>query len=728
MTIFNSSKRRVKTPTLIQMEATECGAAALGIILGYHSLYIPLEQLRIACGVSRDGSKAVNMLKAARNYELKASGAKMDMDGLQEIPLPAIAFWEFNHFVVIEGYDSDKIYLNDPATGPRTVTYQDFDRAFTGVVLIFSPTARFEKSGSKFSLLKTLVPQIKKFKDPLIFIISFSLVLVIPGVMIPGFTKIFVDDVLIKNMGNWLLPLLWGIVLTGVLRTILSYLQQYYLLRLELKINLTSAAYFVWHLLRLPFSFFSQRYAGDLQSRVDSNDRLARWLSGDLSISAVSFISMIFYGIILLLYDLWLGIIGILFAIANGILLLYVSEQLKNNSYRLQQELGKLTGVEMNGLQAIETIKATSSEDAFFQRWAGYHAQTLLSQQKIQLAARVLSVIPQLLASVLTVVVLGLGGWRVMQGYLTIGGLVAFQSLLMSFNAPLMSLLGVTSELQQLRGDLARLADVNKHPEDPRFMVKPSAEPKIASSKLKGKLQLSKLTFGYSPLEPPLLDNMELLMEPGKQIAIVGHSGSGKSTIAKLICGLYQPWTGEILWDDQVYSEVPLAQISKSLAFVDQDIFLFEGSIRDNLTLWDKSVPLAAIERAIVDAELVDVIAQRPNGLHSEVANAGENYSGGQRQQLEIARALTLEPTILVLDEASASLDAITEFNIMQNIKKRGISVVIIAHRLSAIRDSDEIIVMEQGKVVERGKHDALVQQQGKYYRLMRDDMESRNE
>ncbi len=708
--------KRTKTPTILQMEAAECGAAALAIILAYYGHFVSLEEMRVSCGISRDGSKAVNMLQAARQYGLVAQGAKVELDALADLVFPFIAFWQFNHFVVVEGSDAKKVYINDPATGPRTITHEEFDQSFTGIVLLFEPGPDFKKSGQKESLLRSLLSRLQGIRTPLVYITIASLALVIPGIVIPGFTKVFIDEVLISHLSGWLLPLIWGLVFTALMRAALLWIQQTHLLRTELKLTLTTSTQFLWHVLRLPIAFFSQRYAGDISTRIAANDRLAILLSGDLSTSFVSLASMVFYAIVMFLYDWQLTLLGITTACINAALLYRVAKGIENNGRRLQQELGKLSGIEMSGLQAIETLKASGSENYFFQRWAGQHAQTINSQQRIHLYNLTLLILPQLLSGLMTVTVLGLGGWRIMQGYLTIGALVAFQSLLASFNEPLSTLLGLGSKLQEIRGDLARLDDVLRHPEDTRLAITSTT---TDSSKLQGKLELDNISFGYSPLELPLLENIQLTLKPGGRIAVVGISGSGKSTLAKLICGLYQPWSGKILLDDQLLETIPQPVLSRSLAFVDQDICLFDGTVRNNLTLWDSSIPIATIEQAIKDAALESLITGRPGGLEDPIINSGVNFSGGQRQQLEIARALTAEPSLLVLDEATASLDALTEYQIVENLKQRGCSLLIVAHRLSTIRECDEILVLEKGKIVARGTHDQLCQVEGPYRQLL---------
>lgn len=666
------SGKRVKTPTVLQMEVTECGAAALAIILGYYQRFVSLEELRIACGVSRDGSKAINMLRAARNYGLSAQGAQVEMDALPKLTFPFIAFWEFNHFVVVEGFDDKKIYLNDPATGPRTVTYDEFSRAFTGIILLFEPTSSLQKGGQKESLWMSLKSRLTGVRNAFIYITLASLSLVIPGILIPGFSKIFIDQILIHHLSGWLLPLIWGLALTAILRAALMWIQQIHLIRLQLKLALTTSAQFLWHVLHLPITFFTQRFAGDISSRIAANDRIATLISGELSTSIVSICSMILYAVIMALYDWTLTLIGISIALTNAALLYFVARRIANNSRRFLQEQGKLMGVEMSGIQAIETLKATGTEDDFFQKWAGYHAKTLNSQQRIQLYSSVLVVLPQLLTGILTTLILGVGGLRIMHGYLTVGGLVAFQTLLASFNAPLVTLLGFGGKLQEIRGDLTRLDDVLRHPED-NYITReklPSTSALKHVKKLNGTLTLNNISFGYSVLEPPILNDISFTVEEGKSLAIVGASGSGKSTLAKIICGLYSPWSGEVLIDNNVLTTIPRDILSRTLSFVDQDIFLFDGTIRDNLTLWNNHISNTAIEYAINDAELSSFLDSRPQGLSTQVINQGVNFSGGQRQQLEIARALTIEPMLLILDEATASLDAIAEANIVNHLKK----------------------------------------------------------
>jgi NHLM bacteriocin system ABC transporter peptidase/ATP-binding protein len=714
-------KKIIKTPVIFQMEALECGAAALAIVLAYYKRYVSLEELRVACGISRDGSKAINILRAARQYGLKAEGARAEMDDLAQLTFPFIVFWEFNHFVVVEGIDAKKFYLNDPATGPRTVSYDEFSRGFTGVILLFEPTSAFQSGGQQDTLWQNLKTRYSGGRGALLFITLASLSLVIPGIIIPGFAKIFIDDVLIHQFSGWLLPLIWGMVFIAGMRALLTWLKQIHLARLQIKLVLITSSQFFWHVLRLPISFFSQRFAGDISSRLSSNENIATIISGDFIASLVSLVSLVFFALVMLAYDWVLTSIGILTALANMSILFVILRGIANNSRRLKQEEGKLIGIEVSGIQAIETLKASGGEDDYFQRWAGYHARTLNTKQRIQLYSSVLSILPHLLNGLMYATVLGVGGLRIMHGYLTIGDLIAFQILLVSFNEPLMTLLGFGTKLQEIRGDIMRLDDVLRYPEDTSVVdkTKQQSDELQHIKKLKGNLEVKNVTFGYSLLEPPLLNNIEFTLFSGKSLAVVGRSGSGKSTLAKVICGLYKPWTGEIVLANQKLNQISRSLFSSTLSFVDQDIFLFEGTIRDNLTLWDTTIPLADIEQAIADAELTSLIAERLHGIEDKVIAQGANFSGGQRQQLEIARALVTQPKLLILDEATASLDAKTEEKIIANLKKRGCSLLMIAHRLSTIRSSDEIIVLDQGQIVEHGSHDALLNNKSTYYYLL---------
>jgi NHLM bacteriocin system ABC transporter peptidase/ATP-binding protein len=703
----------------LQLEAVECGAAALGIVLAHYGRWETLEVLRARCGVSRDGSKANNIVKAARNYGLLAKGFKKEPADLQAWKPPFIVFWNFNHFLVVEGFGRDKVYLNDPASGPRTVSAEEFDESFTGVALQFEPGPDFQKGGEKPSVIAALRPRLRGSRLALLYVVLAGLALVAPGLLAPTFGRVFVDDVLVGGEHGWVRPLLLAMALTALIRGGLTWLEQYYLGRLETKMALATASRFLWHVLRLPIEFFSQRAAGDIASRVRTNDRVASLLSGDLATTVLHVVMVVFYASLMLLYDPLLCLVGVAVAVFNILALRWVSRRRTDESRRLLQDRGKLMGTAMGGLQIIETLKATGAEADFFARWSGYQAKVMNAEQRLGASGQILDAVPPLLSAVSTVTILGLGALRVMDGHLSMGQLVAFQALMASFLTPVAGLVRLGGTLQEVEGDMARLDDVVGHAEDSLFTGSPSVSVP-EGTRLSGAIELREITFGYSRLEPPLIEGFQLSLKPGARVALVGGSGSGKSTVAKLLAGLYQPWKGEIRFDDQLRQSLPRELITSSVAMVDQEIFLFEGSVRENITLWDATIPEALVLRAAKDAAIHDDIAARPGGYDVKVEEGGRNFSGGQRQRLEIARALVGNPSVLVLDEATSALDPLTEAEVDRNLRRRGCTCIIVAHRLSTIRDCDEILVLERGKVVQRGTHESMKDLAGPYADLIR--------
>jgi NHLM bacteriocin system ABC transporter peptidase/ATP-binding protein len=710
------SKRRVRTPTILQMEMVECGAAALAIVLAYFGRRVPLEELRVSCGISRDGSKAGNVLRAARSYGLEAKGFRREVDEILAGPFPVIVFWNFNHFLVVEGASRDTVYLNDPALGPRRVSRKEFGESFTGVVLELDPGPEFTAGGASSRLLARLGRRLHGFEPAMAFVAWIGLMLVVPGMILPGMTRVFVDDILIKQFDGWLGPLLAGLGVTFLLQVLLSSIQELALLRIELRLALEQSALFTWHVLRLPIEFFSQRYAGDLVNRVEANDRVATLLARDFGNTAASCLTAAFLGIVMIFYDPILAAIAIGGAALNIVALRLVNRALADVALRLQTEQGKLFATSVVGLQSIETLKATGGENDFFSKWAGYHARAINSEQKLAIYQQATSLVPPIVSSLTAVAILGVGALQVVDGTLTIGTLVAFQSLLMSFSAPLQRMVGVAAKVQQASADLARLDDVLHYRRDWRF---PATSTAPLATPAAGRLSMRDVSFGYSPLEAPLIENFSLDVAPGQWVALVGESGSGKSTIGKLITGLYEPRAGEVRIDGHTLAEWGRERLSHIVASVDQDIRLFQGTVRDNVTLWDDTIPHARLVAAIDDAGLTETIESMPRNFDGSIEETGRNLNGGQRQRIEIARALVQEPAVLVLDEATCALDSVSEHDILEAVRRRGMTCILVAHRLSTIRDCDEIVVLERGKVVERGTHLSLLAAAGAYARLI---------
>ncbi len=716
----SQKKVRTRPPTVLQMEAAECGAACLAMVLAHHGRWVALEKLREECGVSRDGSKAANILKVARKYGLKATGYKADLQTLRKRQLPMILFWNFAHFVVLEGYSDHTYYLNDPASGPRKVDADEFSGAFTGVALVFEKGPDFVAGGEKPRFLPALRRRFCGAARPMTYIVLAGLFLVIPGLVMPAFSRIFVDNILVARMADWQRPLLLGLLATGALAGALTWLQSRYLLRFETRMAVTSSARFFDHLFRLPIAFFAQRYAGDLTRRVQLNDTVARFLSQDLTSNAIGVVLIVFYASVMAFYDIGLTLIAVAIAVVNLAILKAVMRRCDDLNQRLLLDMGKFYGSTASGIGMIETIKAGGSESDFFAQWSGHQAKLINGRQSMGAIAMLLGVAPPFLMTLSTIAVLGIGGWRVMNGHLSMGMLVAFQALLLGLLAPVNQLVGLGQRLQSMRGNIVRLDDVLLYPQDPAMETANDEE--ATARTLSGHIEMKNVTFGYSRLEPPLIENFSLRLEPGARVALVGGSGSGKSTLSKLLAGLYEPWSGEILFDGAPRRKIPRQLLTNALALVDQSIMLFEGTIRDNLSLWDATVREEDMLRAAADACIHEDIAARRHGYGGTVGEGGSNFSGGQRQRLEIARALAKNPVALILDEATSALDAATEQRVAENLRRRGCTCVIVAHRLSTIRDCDEIIVLDHGKVAERGTHEDLMQKNGVYANLIRMD------
>ncbi len=712
-------RSRVRTPMILQMEAVECGAAALAIILAHYKRIVPLATLRRDCGVSRDGSKCSGILKAAHSYGLIAKAYKRDLKALAKAAYPYVVFWNFNHFLVVEGCRKGRVYLNDPSTGPRSVSMEEFDRSYTGVMMTFSPGPEFRRGGAKPGVMMGLARRLKGSVPEVLAAVCAALLLVAPGVAIPALVAAFVDRVLVEGQTDWGRPLVVGMLVACVLRWAFGALQFRILRRLQLRLSVANAGRFVWHLLRLPAAYYAQRFPGEVASRISLNDGVAEVLSGRLATTGIDVLMMVFYLLVMWRFSRPLTLAAGFFAAVNFLILSWVGQRRREIYLRLGMATGKTAGVGIAGLQSIRTLKASALESEFFARWSGFFAVMYNARRELSVINAVLGVVPPLVSSLMVVVILTLGGLAVTNGQMSIGMLVAFQSLAMSFLGPVNNLVALGATVQQLEADLSRLDDVLGSP--PREEAALGSAPDIPV-RLRGHVEFRQVTFGYSPVDPPLIADISFAIRPGQRIALVGGSGSGKSTVARLLAGVYSPDSGKILLDGIPASAIPREILSNSMALVDQDLLFFSGSVLTNLMLWDTSMPRESVMRGCEDAQIKTAIEALPEGFSSELVEGAGNLSGGQRQRLEIARALASNPSILILDEATSALDAETELAIDHGVRKRGCTCLVVAHRLSTVRDCDEIIVLDRGRIAERGTHDELIARAGMYFSLLSDD------
>lgn len=716
------TKGACKVPVIMQMEALECGAASLAMILAYYGKWIPLEQVRSDCGVSRDGSNAKNVLKAARSYGLIAKGYRYDVEDLvQNGKFPCIIHWNFNHFIVLDGFKGNKAVLNDPAKGCYTVPMETFDQGFTGICLMFEPSETFEPSGKPKSMISFALSKLKDTKTAIAFTIITTVIASLMGIITPAFSRIFIDRLLTGENPEWFLPFIYALSAISVIEIVISFIQEIYSARINAKIAAVGSTSFMWKVLRLPMEFFSQRMAGDIQQRKSSNASIASSLVNTFAPLAIEAALMIFYLVVMIRYSLLLTLIGIASILINVFMSRIISNKRVNITRVQMRDAGKLSGATVAGIEMIETIKASGAENGFFEKWAGYQASVNTQNVKFAKLDQYVGIIPQLVSALTDTAVLVIGIWLTMQGRFTIGMVMAFQGFLSSFMAPAQKLLSAGQVLQEMRTEMERVEDVMNYPTDENCendILDEDAE----YDKLSGAIEMKNVTFGYSRLSEPLIKDFNLSLKPGSRVAFVGTSGCGKSTLSKLISGLYRPWSGEILFDGKPINEIDRSVFTGSLAIVDQDIILFEDTIANNIKMWDDSIEDFEMIMAARDAQLHEDIMQRDGGYNYKIMENGKDFSGGQRQRMEIARVLAQDPTMIILDEATSALDAKTEYNVVRSIKDRGITCIVIAHRLSTIRDCDEIIVMDHGDVVERGTHDELFALGGYYTQLITND------
>ena len=706
----------VKTPTVFQMEATECGAASLAMILGYYGCFMPLEQLRVETGVSRDGCNALHILKAARKFGLTCKGYSKSVKDLETIATPAIIHWNFNHFVVFEGFKGGQPYINDPALGRRKLTMEELDRAFTGIVLTFEPNETFQKNKKPSSFSGFVRERLKGQEAAVAALIVAGLLLVVPGMVIPVFSQVFIDYILLAGNNQWIGTLLLVMLGTILFQGLFTWYRGTVLIRLQSKMALTSAHRFLYKMFRLPISFFDQRYAGDLSQRVQNNNNVSDFLAGELAETVLNTFVACFYLILMMIYSPLLTMIGLVGVIISLLLSHVISKQLYNYAMKVQQDFSKTVGVCYSGIASTSTLKAAGAENEYVSRILGHTARNTQADQKLGKLQEILVAVPQAVSAAVGILILMVGGTLVIGGSLTAGMLVAFNQLLSAFTTPINKLVTFVNKIHTIKADMSRVEDIQKYEMAPQYLEKQFAS---IDEKLSGDVAFQNVSFGYSPLAKPLIEAFTFHVHSGRSVALVGPSGCGKSTVAKIMSSLYEPWDGEVLVDGVPLRNVSPEIISSSIATVNQSITIFSGTIRDNLTLWNKTIMEQDVIRAAKDACIHDAITKLPGAYDYKLTEDGQNLSGGQRQRLEIARALVTNPSILIMDEATSALDPIVEKEVMDNIKRRGCTCIIVAHRLSTIRDCDEILVMDRGHIIQRGTHDTLKEEDGLYRRLI---------
>ena len=706
-----------KVPQVMQMEVVECGAASLTMILAHYGKWLPLEEVRAACGVSRDGSSAKMILQAARNYGLDAKGFRMSPEAL-EGKQPAIIHWNFEHFVVFRGFDrKGRACINDPGIGPVKWPMEEFRKHYTGVCLTFEPTEKFEKGGQQTSILSYMKKNLNGVSEAFWLTFSFALMGAFVALLSPLFTRIFLDEILSGKNADWVKWFFIGMGALAVFQFFVVLLQSRYTKRVAGALALKSNKDYLRHLLRLPMSYFAMRHVGDLQQRMHLNQEITNSLIEVLAPQVINIGLLVLYLFLMFSYSFWLTIIGFVAAGVNLAIVHYFANLRINLIRSMEQSEGQYFSATISCIDNMESIKAAGAETGFFKYWSGLWAHKFNVNANADKQQAQMALLPVLANALCSVAVLVLGAYLILQGDLTVGMLMAFQGFMGSFLAPVNELVNGSQKIVEMRSQMERVEDVMKYPEDHR-----DSEKEILQGKLGGLLEMKHVTFGYSPIQPPLIEDFNLRVEPGHSVALVGPSGCGKSTLAKLISGLYKPWSGEILFDGRPIESIPNEELTNSVAVIDQNVVLFDDTIAQNIRMWDPSIEDFTLMMACNDAEIRADIVSRPEGFDTKIVKGGQNFSGGQRQRFEIATALAREPIVLIMDEATSALDPKTEDEVMKRIRRMGPTQIIVAHRLSTIRDCDEIIVMDQGKILQRGRHEELMAQEGFYQKLMKSE------
>ena len=712
--------KKAKVPIILQLEEMEGGAACLTMILAYYKKWIRLDRVREACGISRDGIQPETLAAVAKEYGLACRQEEISLPELSKRKdVPAILLWETDQYVVLRGIGKKGIYINHPTKGELCISVAQFEKCYEGICLFMSPGENFVCEGKKVGIHDYIIGFIRDNTRTVVLLMLTGVIATIGGVVAPAFYRVFTDDIMTKGWDSWYPEILFVFILVILYELIAGMINQLILIRSRGKVSAVSNARYMRHIFRLPMGFFQRRKAGDLSGRQEANDLISETFINQLAPQLMNLALVILYILIMIDYSVTLTIVGVVAIVVNLLLMRKIGSirrRINGVQYRCKANLNSIT---VSGVDMIETIKATGSENAFLERWGGYHASMINAQVRSVKATRFLANVPALITALSQDIVMFVGFLLIIRGYFTAGMLLTFFQFMKSVNNPVSQLVEAGENLEAMGAAIDRVNDVIEYPEEKTTEAKDSEIDFSTVEKLSGSVELKNISFGYARFGDPLIEDFSLTLTPGKRIALVGGSGSGKSTIAKMIVGLQKPWSGEILYDGQRLDEIPKALFKSSVAMVDQDVVLFHDTIENNVKMWDTTIDNNAMLRSARDAGILEEIRTRRGGFQMMVEPGGRNLSGGERQRIEIARVLATDPSILILDEATSALDAKTEYEISELINQRKITCIIVAHRLSTIRDCDEIIVMDRGRVVQRGTHDELMANEGLYKKLI---------
>ena len=723
MTMFSKKpiqKGVAVVPVVMQMEAMESGAASLCMILAYYGRWIPISQMRDIVGVSRDGTKMSTLIDVSRDMNLDVKSCSGDARSFFEgSTYPCVVCLRNAHYTVVCGKIGDKVFINDPGRGQMTITTDEFESGYSGQYLCFAPTAQFKRAGKPKGIISYINDNLKDAKSTIVFVGAATLITSMTGAMMPALTRAFVDRVLSGRSPDWAMPLLALMIVLCVTMLAVGWVNSVYGMKLFGMLGIKSGSRYMWHLFHLPMRFFFQRHPGDLKQNEVSTMTIAQTIIRLLIPLLINTIMMIYYAVVMLMYSPMLSLIGFTTIAVNLGVSKYISTKRINAVRGLRASQSRMISSSMAAVSMIETIKASGAENIFFGIWSGNQANVNAKGVEIGKITGVLGSVPDFLTSLSSILVLCGGVFLVLQGQFTAGMVMAFQSYLTAFMKPAQQMLGTQQKIQEMRTDMERIEDNMVYPE---YDLLGEDTPETTYTKLKGEIELDDVTFAYSKMDEPLLKHLSLTIKPGESVAIVGSSGCGKSTVLRLVSGLYAPLSGEIRYDGKKLKDIPKSAFRASVSVINQKIMLFKDTIGNNILMWDNSIPRDRMIQAAIDAQIHDDIIARKAGYEHVFQNGGSDFSGGQRQRVEIARALVTDPSIVIMDEATSALDAATENRVVSAMKKRGITCLIVAHRLSTIRDCDRIIVLDQGVIAERGTHDELMAKGGLYSSLVKNN------